>query len=441
VPSDALHAVLDLSDGTVVPVLLGSGTASGKLESYQIESNVVFGTRGSHTVTLHVRDEDGGEATTQLTVKVKGPPTVVQAEVNDGLSQRSYVNHLIVQFNEDVSVSLTQSSFVLRNSATQSAVTLNFNPATDYNPTTHVARLTFSALGQGSYRMTVLATGVSDSDGLKMSADLNFDFFVLTGDFNGDGVVNDQDVIGVWRNLLKAPASRDLNADLNGDGQVTAADLTVVKGHYLAVSTAGSSGQALNTASLSSAEATASEGAESTPVVGNSPILMVSTFPSTLILAVPGPEKAGVLLSPSTAVLLSASPSETLLTQAAATPTIPLEGTGSNVPVTLEEARPAESSTSPLGFSSTQLVPALIRSESPVPVGSSALSISLGATTQLVSSSTDSSTGPGQNLFPKALEGFARYALDQNLTAASSIGWELHWVVPRNKDDGEEQLG
>jgi hypothetical protein len=38
----------------------------------------------------------------------------------------------------------------------------------------------------------------------------------------------------VWQNLLKPAAQRNLNEDLTGDGQVTMADVDVVKGNYLA---------------------------------------------------------------------------------------------------------------------------------------------------------------------------------------------------------------
>jgi len=47
---------------------------------------------------------------------------------------------------------------------------------------------------------------------------------VLTGDVNGNRVVNDIDLYGVWQELLKAPASRDLNAGSGCDGAVTLAD-------------------------------------------------------------------------------------------------------------------------------------------------------------------------------------------------------------------------
>jgi hypothetical protein len=50
---------------------------------------------------------------------------------------------------------------------------------------------------------------------------------------NGDGVTNDRDLFLVFSDLSKAPAARNLNEDLNADGQVTVADLDVVKSNYL----------------------------------------------------------------------------------------------------------------------------------------------------------------------------------------------------------------
>jgi hypothetical protein len=74
---------------------------------------------------------------------------------------------------------------------------------------------------------------VADRQGANLASALVIDFHALVGDVNGDRVTNDLDLFQVWRNLLKAPGARDLNYDLNGDGQVNAADLNVVKNNYL----------------------------------------------------------------------------------------------------------------------------------------------------------------------------------------------------------------
>jgi hypothetical protein len=72
-----------------------------------------------------------------------------------------------------------------------------------------------------------------DTDAAALPADFHYDFHVLAGDVNGDRTVNQQDLYLVWQNLLKAPAQRDLAHDLDGDGQVTIADVNIVQSHFL----------------------------------------------------------------------------------------------------------------------------------------------------------------------------------------------------------------
>ena len=53
----------------------------------------------------------------------------------------------------------------------------------------------------------------------------------ITGDYNGDGVVDDADY-AVWRNSLGDNVSPSTGADGNGDGQITTADLDVWKANF-----------------------------------------------------------------------------------------------------------------------------------------------------------------------------------------------------------------
>jgi len=98
--------------------------------------------------------------------------------------------------------------------------------ALNYSSATNRATLTFPGLsGQklpdGRYKLTVSRAGIADANGNQLIADFDFTFHALTGDANGDAVVNDRDLYLVWQNLLKPAASRNLNEDLTGDGQVT----------------------------------------------------------------------------------------------------------------------------------------------------------------------------------------------------------------------------
>ena len=61
------------------------------------------------------------------------------------------------------------------------------------------------------------------------------EFYVLSGDTNGDRTTNDLDLYRVWQNLLKPPATQNLNEDLTGDGKIDASDLSVVRSNYLKI--------------------------------------------------------------------------------------------------------------------------------------------------------------------------------------------------------------
>jgi hypothetical protein len=111
--------------------------------------------------------------------------------------------------------------------------------AINYDPVTHRAILTFPTLpgrrlADGDYRLTLPAGSVADEEGAPLASSFVIDFHALAGDVNGDRSTNDADLYRVWQNLLKPAGSRDLNSDLNGDGQVTIADVAVVRSHYLA---------------------------------------------------------------------------------------------------------------------------------------------------------------------------------------------------------------
>jgi len=54
----------------------------------------------------------------------------------------------------------------------------------------------------------------------------------LTGDVNFDGSVGDLDLYRVWQNFLRTSAQRNPAHDLNRDGQVTEADVDLVRDFY-----------------------------------------------------------------------------------------------------------------------------------------------------------------------------------------------------------------
>jgi parallel beta-helix repeat protein len=209
-------------------------------DSYRV---TLSGTKALYDTAGNPLDGDangtGGDDYVHFFTVVNASPTVVATTVNHGEIQRSRVTRLVLEFSEDVSGSLGLDDLVLRN-VTTSQVISPANLALSYDPGTNRATLTFPGLaGQilpdGNYELTVTAAGVTDSQGAPMSADYVFEFHVLTGDANGDRVTNDRDLYRVWQNLLKNPAARDLNEDLDGDSQVTQTDVALVKDNYLAI--------------------------------------------------------------------------------------------------------------------------------------------------------------------------------------------------------------
>jgi hypothetical protein len=176
--------------------------------------------------------------TIAITVVFNPAPVLVSATINDGFAQRSRVSSIVLQFSENVSSSLGASDLIVTNLSTGAAMNAS-SMSLAFDAVTNRARLTFPGLvGQqladGTYRIAVSHTSVTDANGKALSADFSYDFLALTGDANGDGITNDVDLYLVFRNLAKPPASRNLNEDLNGDGQVTSADTEIVKGNYLA---------------------------------------------------------------------------------------------------------------------------------------------------------------------------------------------------------------
>jgi parallel beta-helix repeat protein len=231
-------AALDYTPGgTVLRVLFAAPLGEGL---YRLTINSAP-TNSLYDLACNALDGDGNGSAAghfTLTFLVDAGPELLSVTVNNGLRQRSLVTSLTLQFNKNVSASLTPADLMLDN-LTTSATIAAADMAISFDAGTNRAVLTFpglpnAQLPEGNYRLTVTGAGVTDIYGVPLPADFTFDFHVLTGDANGDRVVNDRDLYLVWQNLLKPAAQRNLNEDLTGDGLVTSADVNVVKDNYLA---------------------------------------------------------------------------------------------------------------------------------------------------------------------------------------------------------------
>jgi len=197
----------------------------------------------SYNIKVIVSDNNVPTLTDSETITINvvfnPAPVLTSALINDGFVQRSRVSSVTLQFSEDVSSSLSVTDLTLINLNTGTTVD-SATMALTYDSTQNRARLTFPGLAgqrlpEGPYKLSVARAGVTDIHGKALASDFSVNFHVLTGDVNGDGVTNDRDLFLVFSELSKAPAARNLNEDLTGDGQVTTADLDIVRSNYLGV--------------------------------------------------------------------------------------------------------------------------------------------------------------------------------------------------------------
>ncbi len=145
------------------------------------------------------------------------PPAITAASFEYQTAPRQ----LRYQFSEDVSDTLGREDLFIKNLAT-SAI---FNPtAIHYDPATNTALFDLPAqLTDANYTATLKKDGVKDLATNTLAADHTLNFFILTGDLNGDRQVTISDFIDLASNFNKSPATY-ADGDLNYDNAVTISD-------------------------------------------------------------------------------------------------------------------------------------------------------------------------------------------------------------------------
>ncbi|MGD0464779.1 MAG: glycosyl hydrolase family 28 protein [Tepidisphaeraceae bacterium] len=184
-------------------------------------------TPGTYTVTATL-----GSASNNASVTAATAPIVSAFQVNDGNVQRAMVDSLTVTFNEPVTLSGGAITLNLLSQTGGSPTPItNFNLNSPDGGTTWV--LTFTdpsyiggSLPDGAYELIVSAGGVTSGQGLNMSADQNFTFWRLYGDFQGNGTVNGSDFTLLVTELGTQTNSSDWYLDYEGQGTVSGSDFT-----------------------------------------------------------------------------------------------------------------------------------------------------------------------------------------------------------------------
>jgi hypothetical protein len=134
-------------------------------------------------------------------------------------------HQIVVQFDKDVSASLSADDLLLDNVTTDTRISAS-NVA--YNTSTKTATFTFAdLLPGGNYRAVLSAEDVTDGSNFPLHADAVLDFFVLSGDFNHDRVVDMADS-QIAAADIGASSATFSQGDINYDGSVDTTDLGLV---------------------------------------------------------------------------------------------------------------------------------------------------------------------------------------------------------------------
>ncbi len=226
-PSDPLAGFLPVDDSNHV----GEGYVTFRIRP---RGDLPHATRIENAATIVFDENPALNTNTVVNTIDRRAPLIRGTLVNGPSAQRSDIQKIILNFDEDTGVIVQPEALQLRNRST-GAVVASALPGITYDSQTQQATVDLSGLTltDGDYSLAIKAAEVRDLGNLPLDRDYSVPFHVLRGDANGDRVTNDLDLFRVWQALLQPANARDLNQDLNGDGQVTTADLDVVKGNYL----------------------------------------------------------------------------------------------------------------------------------------------------------------------------------------------------------------
>jgi len=188
------------------PITVGAGTLSAANYAFEL----VSGTLTVQPKILDVRLDYGSKSISLIGLNRDLPFTTISA--------------IDILFSDNVTVSLRQLSLTGVN-----VPNYNFSGVT-YNPSTDDATFTLpSALGVDHLMMALNAVAFAGDPTISANP-FGAKFAVLPGDFNGDGVVNSQDMVGV-RNEMQGTGDPTLIgwANLDGNGVVDINDYNAVR--------------------------------------------------------------------------------------------------------------------------------------------------------------------------------------------------------------------
>ncbi len=164
-------------------------------------------------------------------------PTVLDAIVAGGLTQRSDVRTVELVFSEDVDIEVADVTLMRYglDASTGAGTPVTLKAANfQYDPQQRTATITFDTpLADGYYVLEVKGNGVTDLVGKKLDGDGDgtaggdyvYGFHRLAGDLNGDGAVNVLDCGQLQAAMVGGYAAE---ADVDGDGKLDGSDATAL---------------------------------------------------------------------------------------------------------------------------------------------------------------------------------------------------------------------
>ncbi|MEX2316831.1 MAG: hypothetical protein WD669_06755 [Pirellulales bacterium] len=182
------------------------------------------------TVEIHADTWDSGFSLWFDRVGFNLPVSVTSASFNVATTPR---HRLTLVFDESIGATLATDDLQVRNLSTSTSI-----PASSLaiaSTQNDLAReISFpgyvnGVLPDGLYLVSLPRDSVADAAGNALSADFEFTFAVLNGDYNGDFAVNAADYV-IWRNALGHAG--DFTADGDGSGGVDRSDYDYWKSKY-----------------------------------------------------------------------------------------------------------------------------------------------------------------------------------------------------------------
>lgn len=207
-PASTVDLTYNVYRGTTAGGEDATPLASGLTSATFSDTTALAGTTYYYTVTA----DDSGPSNTVFSLSGESapsneasasvaavPPTVVSAVYSSKTPiPVQSLHYFTITFSDNVKTSLSANDLIVHNSAnSQDVVPVSLQ----YDLASNTAVVSFDAMADGNYTVTLLGAGVTNAAGTPLDGDndgqpggdFTFTFFVLAGDLNHDRTVDDTD--------------------------------------------------------------------------------------------------------------------------------------------------------------------------------------------------------------------------------------------------------